>query len=150
VRRGRGEVGRGEVGTADSINKHQPQNAWGSNRPRPHLSTTGLEGRLAERADPSSPSCPLIGGIGKSGSVFMGIITKPFQMRGPQSVRCLQERRCADVRDGGTEGGREGRRERSRRERRRGKSTGRIGGQRSQRFVTALPYYYRSRGGHPS
>ncbi|KAH8753947.1 hypothetical protein BGZ57DRAFT_77419 [Hyaloscypha finlandica] len=81
-------------------------------------------------------------------------------MRGPQRVRCLQERRCADVRDGvregqregGREGGREGERKKGRKgERGRGGGEGEkrtaeeqehrkniVGGQWSQRFVTAL------------
>jgi hypothetical protein len=61
---------------------------------------------LAERADPSSPFCPLIGAIGKSGIVLMVHRQTVSNAR----VRCLQERRCADVRDGVRNEGREGER----------------------------------------
>jgi hypothetical protein len=106
VRRGRGEVGRGEVGTADSNQQASASERLvlqSSTAPtRPQVWT--LEGRLAERADPSSPFCPLIGAIGKSGSVLMVHRQTVSNAR----VRCLQERRCADVRDGVRNEGREG------------------------------------------
>ena len=127
-------------------------------------SPQGLEGRLAERADPSSPSCPLIGAFGKSGRVLMGHHHQTVSnARTAEGTLFAREEvcRCEGRSEGGTEGRREGGRERGRegerekgrkgerekegegeargrRERRRSKSTGRIGGQRSQRFVTAL------------
>ncbi|KAE9368182.1 hypothetical protein N431DRAFT_55224 [Stipitochalara longipes BDJ] len=70
-----------------AINKNQPQHAWGAApivHP-PHLARLG--GRLAERADPSFPLLALIGAIGKFGRVSWVIITKSFQIRGPESAR---------------------------------------------------------------
>jgi hypothetical protein len=73
-----------------AINKNQPQHAWGAAlallSSTPHLAQHS-EGRLAERADPSSSALSLIGAIGKSGKVESVIITKSFQMRG----RSVQE-----------------------------------------------------------
>ena len=99
-----------------------------------------LEGRLAERADPSSPSCPLIGAFGKSGRVLMGHHHQTVSnARTAEGALFAREEvcRCEGRSEGGTEGGREKGRKgervkegegeaRGRRERRRSKSTGRI------------------------
>ena len=126
-------------------------------------SPQGLEGRLAERADPSSPSCPLIGAFGKSGRVLMGHHHQTVSnARTAEGALFAREEvcRCEGRSEGGTEGRREGERERGRKgerekgrkgERGRGGGEGEkrtaeeqehrkniVGGQRSQRFVTAL------------
>jgi hypothetical protein len=100
-----------------------------------------LEGRLAERADPSSSALSLIGAIGKSGRSRIGhhhqIVSNA------RTGRAMGE--CVLARGWGEEG-------RERREERGGTTrcwTGQVDGQWSRRLVTTLPYYNRLReGGH--
>ena len=134
-------------------------------------SPQGLEGRLAERADPSSPSCPLIGAFGKSGRVLMGHHHQTVSnARTAEGTLFAREEvcRCEGRSEGGTEGRREGERERGRkgeREKGRKRERGRRGGEENGGGARAQeeysrwpevaticyspPYYYRSRGGRP-